>query len=45
MEQRPCHREQEGDGSLTWLEGSVERRDDSEVKEEEEQGEDGSDFT
>lgn len=28
-----------------WLEGSVERRDDSEVKEEEEQGEDGSDFT
>lgn len=29
----------------TWLEGSVERCDDSELREEEEQGEDGSDFT
>lgn len=28
-----------------WLEGSVERCDDSELREEEEQGEDGSDFT
>lgn len=31
--------------ALTWLEGSVERWDDSELREEEEQGEDGSDFT
>lgn len=29
----------------TWLGGSVERCDDSELREEEEQGEDGSDFT
>lgn len=29
----------------TWLEGSVERCEDSELREEEEQGEDGSDFT
>lgn len=41
------HREEqkEEDGSLAWLEGSVERCDDSELREEEEQGEDGSDFT
>jgi hypothetical protein len=31
--------------SLTCLQGSVERCDDSELREEEEQGEDGSDFT
>lgn len=30
---------------LTCLEDSVERCDDSELREEEEQGEDGSDFT
>lgn len=32
-------------GVLTRGEGSVERPDDSELREEEEQGEDGSDFT
>lgn len=31
--------------TLTWLEGSAERREDSELREEEEEGEDGSDFT
>lgn len=31
--------------ALTWLGASVERCEDSELREEEEQGEDGSDFT
>lgn len=34
-----------GETVLTWLGGSVERCEDSELREEDEQGEDGSDFT
>ena len=34
-----------GEKALTWLEGSVERCEDSELREEDEQGEEGSDFT
>lgn len=38
-------RRSRGEMALTWPEGSVERCEDSELREEEEQGEDGSDFT
>lgn len=43
-ERNSCHREPQVT-ALTWPEGSVERREDSELREEDEQGEDGSDFT